>query len=32
VKKYIVEMQVQAPADPIEALRLSAGFMRRLEA
>ena len=30
VRKYIVEMQMQAPADPVEGLRLSADYLRRL--
>ena len=30
VEKYIVEMQMQAPADPIDGLRLSAEYLRRL--
>jgi sugar phosphate isomerase/epimerase len=30
VAKYIVEMQMQAPADPVEGLRLSAEYLRRL--
>jgi sugar phosphate isomerase/epimerase len=30
VRKYIVEMQMQAPADPIEGLRLSAEYLRKL--
>jgi sugar phosphate isomerase/epimerase len=30
VRKYIVEMQMQAPADPIEGLRVSADYLRRL--
>jgi sugar phosphate isomerase/epimerase len=30
IRKYIVEMQMQAPADPIEGLRLSAEYLRKL--
>lgn len=30
VRKYIVEMQMQAPADPVEGLRLSAEYLRQL--
>jgi sugar phosphate isomerase/epimerase len=32
VQKWIVEMQVQAPADPIEALQRSAAYLRALDA
>jgi sugar phosphate isomerase/epimerase len=31
IDKYIVEMQVVAPADPIEALRISAAYLRSLD-
>jgi sugar phosphate isomerase/epimerase len=31
VRKWIVEMQMQAPADPIEALRRSATYLRALD-
>jgi sugar phosphate isomerase/epimerase len=30
IRKYIVEMQMQPPADPIEGLRLSAEYLRTL--
>jgi sugar phosphate isomerase/epimerase len=30
IRQYIVEMQMQPPADPIEGLRLSADYLRRL--
>jgi sugar phosphate isomerase/epimerase len=30
IRKYIVEMQMQPPADPIEGLRLSAAYLRTL--
>jgi sugar phosphate isomerase/epimerase len=30
IGKYIVEMQMQAPADPVEGLRLSAEYLRKL--